>query len=83
MARALGEKGHGYGAAGDCIRHYWHGLPAQVQNQIQHALSENGLEQFDAVLAADKDELIDPDTLAENYLEAYATVESLSPKESR
>lgn len=60
------------------IRHYWSELPVQVQDQIQYALSEKGLEQFDAVLAADKDELIDPDILAENFLEAYATVGLLS-----
>lgn len=62
------------------INDHWGDIALHVQDGIRYALMEKGLEQFDVVLCEQQDDLIDPDMLAENFLNAYAKIGLLTDR---
>lgn len=62
------------------VNNYWQELSPAVQSTIRFALAEKGLEQFDVVIAQQKDALIDPDKLESEFLQAIEKAELNPPQ---
>lgn len=57
------------------INNHWDDFTPELQNMFRYTLAQKGLEQFDAVISEQSDNLIDPDKLAESFLLAYETID--------
>lgn len=57
------------------INNHWCDFSPELQNMFRYTLAQKGLEQFDAVISEQSDNLIDPDKLAESFLLAYETID--------
>lgn len=65
------------------VNNYWEDLSAPVQSTIRFALAEKGLEQFDIVIKEQKDELIDPVKLEDEFLKAMEKADLATPPTTR
>lgn len=64
------------------INNYYDQLSSSTKALMQNALQYKGLEHFDYIISNQKDELINIDILAENFLKAYEKVGLLLDKEN-
>lgn len=51
--------------------HYYEQLSESTRFNMQNVVANKGIEQFDYIISTQQDELIDPDQLAEEFLEMY------------
>lgn len=62
---------------------YWDELSKQSKTVVRNALEYKGLEQFDYLIRTQKDELIDSDKLASDFLFLYDKLDLLADSEER
>lgn len=61
------------------VNTFYERLSEPTQAMLRYALAEKGLEQFDILTAQEHDELIEPDTLASNLLNAFDVLDLSTP----
>lgn len=63
------------------VNNYYESLNPYVADILRDSVGQKGLEQFDYIVQTQKDDLIDENELAENFLTAYDTLGLSNPNE--